>query len=392
MKDRVPVYPGRVKLVPVSGQENVYDMTRADQPTQQGDPLNKATLLKDATAALFGLGTDAVPDDVLALLSKAALYKTITPTAQLGTLQEGSIIYLNENGSPVPFYVAKQGYEPSHNTNRVLVVRKDAVQQGVWNSDNENTYDGSTIDTWFNQTYLKRLDSDVQTAISTTNIPYTPMGGTSAVQRISKAVFALSATEYGVTEYKDWLNVEGSQIYSGISFKPSFANLLWTRSPSFNNNYSVWAVTSGGVDRREARAQYDYLPAFTLPTSFIAKTLENDVSGLFNVSNNLILKLPGVQIATGSYVGTGKYGSNNPNSLTFEFEPKVVIISTDGDYVTAIGWPYIWGSSNMYTQRDSFNQPCHVSVSGNTMNYYNDSDAYTQLNTAKQKYPYIALG
>lgn len=72
MKDRVPVYPGRVKLVPVSGQSNVYDMVRADQPTQAGDPLNKATLLKDATAALFGLGTDAVPDDVLQKLAGAA--------------------------------------------------------------------------------------------------------------------------------------------------------------------------------------------------------------------------------------------------------------------------------------------------------------------------------
>src|SRR5699024_6770472 len=77
MKDRLPLYPGRVKLVPVAGQENVYDMTRADQPTQQGDPLNKATLLKDATAALFGLGTDAVPDDVLGLLSKAAITKKV---------------------------------------------------------------------------------------------------------------------------------------------------------------------------------------------------------------------------------------------------------------------------------------------------------------------------
>lgn len=64
MRDRVPRYPGRVKLIPVSGQANVYDMTRADSPTQDGDPINKSTLLKDSTAALYGLGSDAVPDDV----------------------------------------------------------------------------------------------------------------------------------------------------------------------------------------------------------------------------------------------------------------------------------------------------------------------------------------
>lgn len=40
--------------------------------SQQGTPLNKATLLKDATAALYGLPNTAVPDDVLAKLANAA--------------------------------------------------------------------------------------------------------------------------------------------------------------------------------------------------------------------------------------------------------------------------------------------------------------------------------
>lgn len=64
MQDRVSLYPGRVKLTPVSGQENTYDMVRADEPTQEGDPLSKATFLKDATAALFGMDENAVPDDI----------------------------------------------------------------------------------------------------------------------------------------------------------------------------------------------------------------------------------------------------------------------------------------------------------------------------------------
>lgn len=65
MQDRVPLYPGRVTLTPVSGQANTFDLVRADQPTQDGTPLNKASLLKDATAALYGLPNTAVPDDVL---------------------------------------------------------------------------------------------------------------------------------------------------------------------------------------------------------------------------------------------------------------------------------------------------------------------------------------
>lgn len=76
MQDRVPLYPGRVTLTPVAGQENTFDMARADQPTQEGTPLNKATLLKDATAAKFGKDTGAVPDEVLDVLSKSVLEGT----------------------------------------------------------------------------------------------------------------------------------------------------------------------------------------------------------------------------------------------------------------------------------------------------------------------------
>lgn len=70
MQDRVSLYPGRVTLTPVAGQENTYDMKRADQPTQDGDPLSKNTFLKDTTAALFGFGNTALPDDVLKKISE----------------------------------------------------------------------------------------------------------------------------------------------------------------------------------------------------------------------------------------------------------------------------------------------------------------------------------
>lgn len=90
MKDRVSLHPGRVKLIPVAGQENVYDTVRADEPTQEGDPLSKATFLKDATAALFGLGSDAVPNDVFMKLAVPAGYYGFDIT----------VMFLD--GSPIP--------------------------------------------------------------------------------------------------------------------------------------------------------------------------------------------------------------------------------------------------------------------------------------------------
>lgn len=77
MQDRVSLYPGRVKLEPVAGQANLYDLTRADQPTQEGTPLNKANLLSDATAAaikaLLTSQTEdpATPNDALNILAQA---------------------------------------------------------------------------------------------------------------------------------------------------------------------------------------------------------------------------------------------------------------------------------------------------------------------------------
>lgn len=100
MKDRVPRYPGRVTLTPVSGQANTYDMVRADQPTQEGTPINKDTLLKDTTAAALGLTGDPTVDDAFARLAKKSEYKVgdIKVTARTDLGDEWALC----NGAGVP--------------------------------------------------------------------------------------------------------------------------------------------------------------------------------------------------------------------------------------------------------------------------------------------------
>ena len=78
MQDRISAYPGRVKLTPVAGQAGTYDLTRADQPTQEGTPLNKASLLSDETVQAWSAYghlwdkdvSEVTPDDVLARISQ----------------------------------------------------------------------------------------------------------------------------------------------------------------------------------------------------------------------------------------------------------------------------------------------------------------------------------
>lgn len=52
--DRVPTYPGRVKLTPVAGQADTYDMERADSPVVVGTALDKTTFESIVHSRLTG--------------------------------------------------------------------------------------------------------------------------------------------------------------------------------------------------------------------------------------------------------------------------------------------------------------------------------------------------
>ena len=64
MYDRVSQNPGRVLITPEDGSGAFYaTLALADNPTVVGTPLNAANLLSQATASLYGLLSNATPDD-----------------------------------------------------------------------------------------------------------------------------------------------------------------------------------------------------------------------------------------------------------------------------------------------------------------------------------------
>lgn len=68
MKDRVPKYPGRVRMTRADGTAEYVTLTRADEPQVEGDALNKANLLPDDVAAALGLsGNPQVKDALISL-------------------------------------------------------------------------------------------------------------------------------------------------------------------------------------------------------------------------------------------------------------------------------------------------------------------------------------
>lgn len=73
MRDRVPTHPGRVRLVPVAGQDNLYDITRADDAIIEGMPLCKATLLPDSVCDALGIDREeSTPADALLTICQLA--------------------------------------------------------------------------------------------------------------------------------------------------------------------------------------------------------------------------------------------------------------------------------------------------------------------------------
>ena len=385
--------------------------------SQQGTPLNKDTLLKDATAGLYGLGSDAVPDDVLNKLSKSILYYSIaTPkyqevTVDLSTAQEGDIVQLPENGVLVDFYVAKQDYESSLNgAGRTLVVRKDVYDQRQWNSSRVNAYASSDLDSWFNSTYKNMLSSAISSGIGTTKIRYTPGNGNNTVGTLERAIFALSMTELG--QSASWFNVEGSALPIASTLQIAYLNgspsTQWTRSPTNSGTGAVGYMFANGEDGNDnCNGSQGSCPAFTLPSTFSATYYVDSFGNLHDeqeydeagsttdVKGNPISI--GTQIATGSYVGTGTYGASNPNTLTLPFEPKIVMINRHDSPLDS--GPVTWFSPNAkcaYPSTSNVKWP--VTVNGNIFSWYNDNISGTyakaryQANEEGTTYDYLALG
>lgn len=429
MQDRVPLYPGRVTLTPVSGQANTYDLTRADQPTQEGTPLNKASLLKDATAALFGKTNAAVPDDILSLLSKSVMAQMpegYTKTT-IGTLAVGETITLNVGGTSKEFIVVNQGKPSSlydDSCNGTWLLMKNCYESRQWHSSNSNIYKTSTIHSYLNSTFRGLLDSNIQEAIKQVKIPYVNGTGGSAVASgangLPAKIFLLSGYEVGWTSSDNqYFPQDGAKLSYFESGTGTSANnkrianlngsaaLWWLRSPNIRNTNSVWFVDSYGHDgSSNASDSYGIRPALVLPSTFEVYTdsfgnvhTEQEYEPkITDVLGNLI-SIPadqikdGVKIATGSYIGTGTYGASNPNSLTFAFEPKFLSIGlakefSDGYVIPNVN--FLLMSNGGFACKS--NGAIYGKVDGKTVYWYSGSSVDNQLNTNNYEFTYIAIG
>jgi hypothetical protein len=189
-------------------------------------------------------------------------------SSPLSDFTPGSIVKLNESGSPVEFYVAKHDYESGLNgTGRTLLVRKECYDTRIFDSS-DNAYANSSLDSWLCNTYLKLLDADIQAAIGTTKFYYTIGNYNTALTTLLRAIFTLSLTELGKTT--TYTNVEGTALPIASTLVPAYLNgsaaAQWTRTPHLNIGYYVLCVTgNSNLETRFCGASCGSRPCFTLP-------------------------------------------------------------------------------------------------------------------------------
>lgn len=169
MKDRLPKYPGRVRIVPEDGSAAFYAvMTRADEPTEEGTALSKKNLLQDATAALFDLDENATLNDVFVWIAEyvAAAPKTETGSyVGTGTSGSGSPNVLQFEFAPKLVVISTQGVYPVRDGIGVLHV----TDNNGFYQDNKNmpspisvSLDGNRV-TWYNSTSTSQMNESDST-------------------------------------------------------------------------------------------------------------------------------------------------------------------------------------------------------------------------------------
>lgn len=99
----------------------------------------------------------------------------------------------------------------------------------------------------------------------------------------------------------------------------------------------------------------------------------------------------GAKIVTGSYAGTGTYGSGNDNTLTFESTPKLLFIACDPNVYRAIIMTIGGGTVMLFGSSGSGVDTMPVSYTENSISWRNTSSAEKQLNKAGVIYEYIAI-
>lgn len=236
-----------------------------DEPTQEGDPLNKANLLPDAVATALGLTGNPQVADALNKLGDLYLYWWRKYKPEHYVINIGnytSLIILRQDGTNT--YGPNIQYSPD-----IIVDRNNAVSL-----KNPSTANAISYNSYTNANVLK---------------------GNYFINPLDDLIYLCGYSD-AIRDYFGYYN------YVSISAAP----ITGTYIPEQSFGYVSSMNPSAYADIQN-------------PDGYWYKVL----------GQPFVNAREGAKITIGSYTGTGTYGSDNKNSLSADFDIKIFLIVSD---------------------------------------------------------------
>ena len=219
------------------------------------------------------------------------------------------------------------------------------------------------------------------------------------------------ATNYNIT-MKQFNGTDYDNLYPAANLSNSIGKIQASQveglsiTPDMGDVTGTLAVSHGGTGRATLTSGY-----YLVGNGTGAVTLQSPSQLQSSLGLDQYAK-----IQTGSYTGTGTYGSSNPNSLTFNFSVKLISLSQNqgismastGDPVRPNNWIFSYwtttfgifvlrglNQSTLFPLADTLNENAtfvstFTSLS-NGINYYSPHSANLQYNSSSTYY-YVVLG
>lgn len=204
----------------------------------------------------------------------------------------------------------------------------------------------------------------------------TPTGNTFYVNS------TIEVTDDGTITFPDgyhFINI-GQNSSGPISARDVLGNFMSLYQNKYDGDFEVgdvWFIPSDAtisdyvyVNKRQRVTGYAAIPASTT-IEYLGKLGEK------------------ARVQVLSYVGTGTYGSGNPNSLTFDFVPKAVFLFSADTYNKCF---VAYGDTTGFVFDTDANIILHVSWNGKNISWFNTNNELRQHNKSGYKYRAIAIG
>lgn len=235
-KDRVPTHAGRVKLTPVSGQENTFDMVRADVPIVKGTPIDKATLDSIIQSRLTGRFYSLTPTYTIKDTTTGSTTPLPTSNWELnGVTSATSSIYK---------VVASSAISSTYSVEKAV----DGDDDTSWGSTEGTTHTFTII--FPIAINIKKIGLLLGRAGDVTGIAWTIQGsnnGTSWTTLYSSSNFPTAFTTHSLTttgdysQYKITFNAPNApRVYIATLTIPEWAANTYTISFLANNMPTTW--------------------------------------------------------------------------------------------------------------------------------------------------------